>query len=149
MLEIITTLEDPRTCVIKDDPVRPNISIEHRINNRANIYLWTENNQILAAVCVMLCDAVPDSEMSMLAETHNELSVAVAYTIWSYSAGAAKTLIFAVREQLPSSIKKMVTLSPQTEMAKRFHIKNGAKLIRENADTWNFEYDLGPSVNTL
>lgn len=149
MLEIITTLTDPRASVIKDDPVRPNIGIEHRINSRSNIYLWTEDNKILAAVCVMLCDAVPDSEMSMLAPPVNELTVAVAYTIWSYSAGAAQKLIFAVREQLPPQIKKMVTLSPQTEMAKKFHLRNGARLIRENADTWNFEYDLESSVDPL
>ena len=54
MLEQITTLEDPRTRVIKDDPVRPNIAIENRINDRASIYLWTEEEQILAAVCVAL-----------------------------------------------------------------------------------------------
>jgi hypothetical protein len=142
MLEQITTLEDPRTRVIKDDPVRPNIAIESRINDRASIYLWTEEEQILAAVCVALCDAVPESELSMLSTPVGDLTVAVAYTIWSYSAGAAQKLIFAVRDQLPDSIKKMVTLSPQTSMAQRFHEKNGACLIRENADTWNFEYSL-------
>jgi hypothetical protein len=142
MLEKITTLEDPRTRVIKDDPVRPNIAIESRINDRASIYLWTEEEQILAAVCVALCDAVPESEMSMLSTPVGDLTVAVAYTIWSYSAGAAQKLIFAVRDQLPDTIKKMVTLSPQTTMAKRFHEKNGAHLIRENADTWNFEYNI-------
>ncbi len=142
MLEQITTLEDPRAGVIKDDPVRPNIAIENRINSRASIYLWTEQDQILAAVCIALCDAVPESEMSMLAPPEHELTVAVAYTIWSYSAGAAQKLIFAVRDQLPDSIKKMVTLSPQTAMAQKFHEKNGASLIRANADTWNFEYCL-------
>jgi hypothetical protein len=142
MLEQITTLEDPRTRVIKDDPVRPNIAIESRINDRASIYLWTEEEQILAAVCVALCDAVPESELSMLSTPVGDLTVAVAYTIWSYSAGAAQKLIFAVRDQLPDTIKKMVTLSPQTEMAQRFHERNGATLIRRNADTWNFEYDI-------
>jgi hypothetical protein len=142
MLEQITTLEDPRTRVIKDDPVRPNIAIENRINDRASIYLWTEEEQILAAVCVALCDAVPESELSMLSTPVGDLTVAVAYTIWSYSAGAAQKLIFAVRDQLPDGIKKMVTLSPQTTMAQRFHEKNGAVLIRANADTWNFEYSL-------
>ena len=143
MLEQITQRDDPRTRVIKDDPVRPNITIENRINDRASIYLWTEDDAILAAVCVSLCEAVPESELSMLATQEGELSVAVAYTIWSYSAGAAQKLIFAVRDQLPQSIKKMVTLSPQTAMAQRFHEKNGARLIRANADTWNFEYNLG------
>jgi hypothetical protein len=142
MLDCITSLTDPRTSIIKDDPVRPNIAIEQRINDRACIYLWTEDSKILAAVCVSLCDAVPESEISMLMPVDGEKTVAVAYTIWSYSNGAARKLIFAVRDQLPQSIKKMVTLSPQTEMARRFHQSNGAVLIRENADTWNFEYNI-------
>lgn len=143
MLDRITDITDPRTSIIKDDPVRPNIKLDDRINERAGIFLWTEDGKILAAVCVSYCDAVPESEVSMLMPVDGEKTVAVAYTIWSYSTGAARKLIFAVREQLPKSIKKMVTLSPQTEMARRFHQANGAVLIRENADTWNFEYNLG------
>ncbi len=145
MLDTITSLLDPRVSIIKDDPVRPHIPTENRINDRSKIYLWTENDEVKAAVCVSLCDAVPDSETSLLATPVGDLTVAVAYTIWSYSAGAAQKLIFAVRDILPDGVKKMVTLSPQTEMARKFHIKNGACLIRENADTWNFEYDIAKS----
>lgn len=147
MLDCITSLNDPRVIIIKDDPVRPNIAIEHRINERAGIYLWTQEAVIKAAVCVSYCDAVPHSEVSMLLPQPGERSVAVAYTIWSYSSGAARELIMAVRDQMPVNIKKMVTLSPQTEMARRFHLSNGAVLIRANADTWNFEYSLAHCVN--
>ena len=147
MLECITRLDDPRTEVIKDDPVRPNIALTDRINERAKIYLWTEEDEIRSAVCVALCDAVPDSENTLLSTPVGDLTVAVAYTIWSYSAGAAQKLIFALRDQLPDSIVKMVTLSPQTEMARKFHERNGAKLVRENADTWNFEYAIAKDVD--
>ena len=149
MLECITCLDDPRTAIIRDDPVRPNIALEDRINDRAKIYLWCEQDQIRSAVCVALCDAVPDSEHTLLTTPVGELTVAVAYTIWSYSAGAAQQLIFALRDQLPDSIVKMVTLSPQTEMARKFHERNGAKLVRENADTWNFEYAIVKDVVEL
>lgn len=142
MLEQIIALDDPRLSLIKDDPVRPHIPAELRINDRGTIYLWVENNQIQAAVCVMLCSRIPDSEQSMLEQQDDVLNVAVAYTIWSYSKGAAQQLIFAVRETVKDRVSKLVTLSPQTEMAKNFHIKNGAVLIRENAQTWNFEYSL-------
>jgi hypothetical protein len=37
-------------------------------------------------------------------------------------------------------IKRFVTLSPKTEMAKRFHLKNGAIVFRENEETVNYEY---------
>jgi hypothetical protein len=33
-----------------------------------------------------------------------------------------------------------VTLSPKTEMARRFHHKNGATTYRENADSVNYQY---------
>jgi hypothetical protein len=39
-------------------------------------------------------------------------------------------------------IERLVTLSPLTEMAERFHIKNGAKLLQRNDTTQNFEYDI-------
>ena len=149
MLECITHLDDPRTAIIRDDPVRPNIALEDRINDRAKIYLWCEQDRIRSAVCVALCDAVPDSEHTLLTTPVGELTVAVAYTIWSYSAGAAQQLIFALRDQLPDSVVKMVTLSPQTEMARKFHERNGAKLVRENVDTWNFEYAIEKNVAEL
>jgi len=142
VLECITRLDDPRTEVIKDDPVRPNIALEDRINDRAKIYLWCEEDKICSAACVAFCDAVPDSENTLMTTPVGDLTVAVAYTIWSYSSGAAQKLIFALRDQLPESVVKMVTLSPKTEMARKFHESNGAKLVRENTDTWNFEYAL-------
>ena len=39
-------------------------------------------------------------------------------------------------------INRLVTLSPLTEMAERFHIKNGAKKLQVNETTQNFEYDI-------
>jgi hypothetical protein len=69
--------------------------------------------------------------------------VAVFYTIWSYKAGKGRELLIrAVKEiqkQHPS-ITRFVTLSPKTEMARRFHLKNGAIVFRENIDTTNYEY---------
>jgi len=39
-------------------------------------------------------------------------------------------------------VKNVVTLSPKTEMAERFHIKNGALKYRENPDSINYVYEL-------
>jgi hypothetical protein len=141
MLERITTLDDPRISLLRDDPVRPHIPAEVRITDRGTVFLWTDNNEVKAAVCVMFCDHVPESEEDMLTATL-DASVAVAYTIWSYSAGAARELIFAVRDVVKDTVKELVTLSPQTEMAERFHTKNGAELLRANPTTWNFRYSL-------
>jgi hypothetical protein len=68
----------------------------------------------------------------------------VFYTIWSYAAGAGKDLIVAAQNEIKQSnpeVTTFVTLSPKTEMARRFHHKNGATTFRENADTVNYLYE--------
>jgi hypothetical protein len=37
-------------------------------------------------------------------------------------------------------LNRLVTLSPLTDMATKFHERNGAKLIQINETTQNFEY---------
>jgi len=37
-------------------------------------------------------------------------------------------------------LKRFVTLSPKTEMAHNFHIKNGAFVFRKNRQSVNYEY---------
>ena len=39
-------------------------------------------------------------------------------------------------------IQRVVTLSPITEMARKFHLRNGAMLLGSNETTINFEYPL-------
>jgi hypothetical protein len=46
-----------------------------------------------------------------------------------------------IKEQFPT-VTRFVTLSPKTEMARRFHHKNGAVTLRENEDTVNYEYQV-------
>ena len=73
----------------------------------------------------------------------NVPTTAVFYTIWSYAPGAGRNLIFEAVDYIKTtypSIRRFVTLSPKTEMAKRFHIKNGAITFRENQETVNYEY---------
>jgi hypothetical protein len=67
----------------------------------------------------------------------------VFYTIWSYSPGAGQALIKAAAEWILSEfkdVKDIVTLSPQTEMARRFHLKNGATIHKENETSVNYQY---------
>jgi hypothetical protein len=44
-----------------------------------------------------------------------------------------------IKKQFPN-VTRFVTLSPKTEMARRFHTKNGAITLRENEETVNYEY---------
>jgi len=70
-------------------------------------------------------------------------NTAVFYTIWSYASGAGRRLIEEAQQQIRKEhpeVDTYVTLSPKTEMARKFHLKNGAEVFRENPDTVNYLY---------
>ena len=70
--------------------------------------------------------------------------IAVAYTVWSKKKGGGKLIVKEVFKKIKKSnhLNRLVTLSPLTEMATKFHSKNGAVLLQVNADTQNFEYKI-------
>jgi Malonyl-CoA decarboxylase C-terminal domain len=145
MLHIIRDLSDNLLSLIKDDPVRPEIPLEDRVNSNSRIFVLRDEvtNEPLAVTCVKFLDGIP-SKVDDLAEVAVHTNTAVFYTIWSYAAGAGRRLIqeaqAEIQKQQPE-IDTYVTLSPKTEMARRFHHKNGAKTYRENSDTVNYVYD--------
>jgi hypothetical protein len=92
---------------------------------------------------VRYCAAVPRSVQEL--DQSAEESVAVFYTIWSYQAGAGRQLIRAAAGHIQNNrkgISRWVTLSPKTEMARKFHHSNGALTLQENDTTINYEYPL-------
>lgn len=98
--------------------------------------------EVLAVTCMQWLADVPKDEQDLIA-LGKDKDVAVFYTIWSYSPGAGQQLIKTAANWLLSEykdIKRIVTLSPQTEMAKRFHHKNGAITLRENETSVNYSY---------
>lgn len=143
MLHIINDLQDEFLRLIKDDPVRPEIPVEQRVNENSKIYvLENEQGEPLAVTCVKFLSDIPKS-VDDLANVVVNTNTAVFYTIWSYAAGAGRDLIeqaqAKIKEENPE-VTTYVTLSPKTEMARRFHHKNGAETYRENADTVNYLY---------
>lgn len=135
-------LTDPLTKLIKDDPVRPHIPLEQRINETSEILMLKAGEEILAATCMAWLNDVPEDEQDLIEMPHTK-DVAVFYTIWSYAPGAGAKLLQEAATWLKQEykdIKGIVTLSPQTDMAKRFHLKNGAKIRRENQTSVNYEY---------
>jgi hypothetical protein len=141
MLSFIREITDPLLDYIKDDPVRPEIPVEFRVSGNRLVSALVEDGP-QAMVCVSLHDFVPasveDLEMDSDAPT-----TAIFYTIWSYAPGAGAELlretVTKLRETYPG-LCRFVTLSPKTEMARRFHLKNGAEIFRENPFTVNYEY---------
>lgn len=141
MLSFITSVTDPLISYIKDDPVRPEIPAEFRVEKNRFISALVEDSP-RAMVCVSLQDSVP-TEVQGLGQDTDQPTTAIFYTIWSYAPGAATELLFAtvdrIREMWPT-VTRFVTLSPKTDMARKFHLKNGAFVLQENPDTVNYEY---------
>ena len=142
MLHTITTISDDLATLIKDDPVRPEIPLSDRVNSNSRIYMLKDGDQTLAVTCVKFLETIP-SAVDDLVVIIGGATTAVFYTIWSYTAGAGRDLIVAAQRSIESEfpeIQTYVTLSPKTEMARRFHLKNGARELRENVDTINYIY---------
>lgn len=153
MLHFITDLTHKLLSFIKDDPVRPEIPTDFRVSNGRMVAALSDNDDDPdAMVCVSFHDFVPAGvdDLSTVSEVP---TTAVFYTIWSYKAGKGQELLFravkGIQEQYPS-VTRFVTLSPKTNMARRFHLKNGAIIFRENLETINYEYNpVKEEVNTI
>jgi hypothetical protein len=142
MLHTITTITEDLETLIKDDPVRPEIPVIKRVNSNSRIYVWKQGEETAAVTCEKFLERVPAAVEDM-AELVESATTAVFYTIWSYAAGAGRTLIQEAQKSIESEfpgIQTYVTLSPKTEMARRFHLKNGARELRENINTINYIY---------
>jgi hypothetical protein len=142
MLHTITTISDDLATLIKDDPVRPEIPLCDRVNSNSRIYMLKDGDETLAVTCVKFLETIP-AAVDDLVVMIGSATTAVFYTIWSYTAGSGRELIVEAQKSIESEfpeIQTYVTLSPKTEMARRFHLKNGARELRENVDTINYIY---------
>ena len=143
MLQFIKDISHTLLSFIKDDPVRPEIPTDFRVTDGRIVAALTDEEQNPEAmVCVSFHDFVPE-DVAGLNKTAQVPTTAIFYTIWSYKSGKGKELLYravkGIQAQYPS-VTRFVTLSPKTNMARRFHLKNGAIVLRENIDTTNYEY---------
>lgn len=142
MLHTITTLTEEIVQLLRDDPVRPEIPADRRVNQNSRIYMLKNGDQAQAVTCVKFLESIP-AAVEDLVDGVSSATTAVFYTIWSYTAGAGRDLIVEAQRSIEAEfpgIQTYVTLSPKTEMARRFHLKNGAGIYRENSDTINYIY---------
>lgn len=121
----------------EDDPVRKNIPYGWRVDgpNREMFHLEEE-----AVICVAHLEAIPITEEELMSFGWGTFSIF--YTVWSKEKGLGRQIIVDTWNLLKGQHfnNRYVTMSPKTDMAMKFHLKNGAILLQENPETNNFEY---------
>ena len=128
--------------ILKEDPVRPHISKAERLSDGRQVFVLENDGRIVAVICVAYTNAIPKDEFELSAYNAFDGTCAIFYTVWSYEKGAGREIIQRVSDHLMKRgwIKRFVTLSPLTEMAEKFHLRNGAELIYRGNTCQNFEY---------
>jgi len=125
---------------IKDDPVRPSLSYAWR-KSVGEMYYIGEEDDPAAIVCVAMTTYIP-KDTKEIALSKRGL-YAIPYTVWSYKPKAGRQIIMDLRDwAIYNGWERLVTMSPNTDMAHNFHTKNGAFLIKQNETTRNYEYAL-------
>ena len=143
MLHLIRDYADKFFSFLLEDPVRPQIPTEQRVGTNRAIFVLHEEDRVDAITCVSYQNCVPEREIDLFQP--GEATIAVFYTIWSYRQGAGRELLLTSLERIRQdnpAITRFITLSPKTELARRFHLRNGARIYQENLETINYEYML-------
>ena len=148
-------LVELKKCNPSEDPVRPELDNNFRTGYGRKIYGVKYKNEIHAVMCFAYTNKIPTNvkELEMLStdaflqsalRDQNVGQIAIAYTVWSKKKGGGKLIVKEVYKKIKKSnhLNRLVTLSPLTEMASKFHSRNGAKLIQVNETTQNFEYEV-------
>lgn len=141
---------------VNEDPVRSELDLEFRTSHGRKIYgLLDKDKNLMAIICIAFTNDVPRSvdELDVMSKDAHLQSVlrnglvgkiAVAYTVWAKMRGGGKHILNEIYKKFKREhhIERLVTLSPITDMARKFHLGNGATLLQENATTVNYEYDI-------
>ena len=141
---------------VKEDPVRPELDLQFRQSyGRKIIGLKDDVGEIAAIMCFAFTNEVPKTVEEMEALSYDAAlqsvhragvqgSIAIAYTVWAKKKGGGRAIVNEVYKMVKKSnhLNRLITLSPLTDMARNFHIKNGAKELQVNDTTQNFEYDI-------
>ena len=137
----------------EEDPVRPHLSNDFRRGFGRKIFGVKYQGEVHAVMCFAYTNKIPKSEEELEKLSHDAYlqsamrdqnigKIAVAYTVWSKKRGGGKLIVKEVFKKIKKSnhLNRLVTLSPLTDMATKFHSRNGAKLLQVNKTTQNFEY---------
>jgi len=142
-----------KNCNTEEDPVRPELDNIFRRSYGRKIYGVKYMGEIHAVMCFAYTNQIPknvdelrkfshDAFLQSAQRDQNVGQIAIAYTVWSKKKGGGKLIVKEVFKKIKKSnhLNRLVTLSPITDMATKFHTRNGAKLLQINETTQNFEY---------
>jgi len=148
-------LVELKECEISNDPVRPELDNIFRTSYGRKIYGVKYKDEIHAIMCFAFTNRIPktvkeldlmsrDAFLQSITRDQKIGKIAIAYTVWSTKKGGGKLIVKQVFKMIKKSnhLNRLVTLSPLTEMARNFHLKNGAEEIQVNEETQNFEYKI-------
>tara|TARA_B100000401_G_C52747670_1_gene691614 strand:+ start:172 stop:687 length:516 start_codon:yes stop_codon:yes gene_type:complete len=143
------------TCDPNEDPIRPELDVEFRTTFGRKIYGVKYKKEICAIMCFGFTNEIPrtieefdlmtkDAHLQSTWRNSNVGKIAIAYTVWSKKKGGGKLIVKEVFKKIKKSnhLNRLVTLSPLTDMARNFHLRNGAKELSVNEKTQNFEYKI-------
>ena len=149
-----------KSCNPTEDPVRPELNNDFRTSYGRKIYGVKYKNEICAIMCFGFTNEIPksvneldlmtkDAHLQSIRRDQKVGKIAIAYTVWSKKKGGGKLIVKEVFKKIKKSnhLNRLVTLSPLTDMASRFHSRNGAKLLQVNETTQNFEYQVEKKNN--
>jgi hypothetical protein len=121
----------------ENDPIRKNIPSEWRVRDCRREMFHLEEK---AVVCVAHLKKIPTTEAELMKYGWGTFSIF--YTVWSSERGFGRKIIEETKALLQGQHfnNRYITMSPKTEMATKFHLKNGAILLQKNQTTNNFEY---------
>ncbi len=144
-----------KECDTKKDPVRPELDNEFRTSFGRKIYGVKYKKEIYAVMCFAFTNQIPksvyeldtfsrDAFLQSATRDQNVGKIAIAYTVWSNKKGGGKLIVKEIYKMIKKSnhLNRLVTLSPLTDMARNFHLRNGAEEIQVNEETQNFEYKI-------
>jgi len=144
-----------KECNTNEDPVRPELDNVFRRSYGRKIFGVKYGGEIHAVMCFAYTNKIPkdvdemdklshDAYLQSAQRDQNIGQIAIAYTVWSKKKGGGKLIVKEVFKKIKKSnhLNRLVTLSPLTEMATKFHTRNGAQLLQINETTQNFEYKI-------
>ena len=144
-----------KSCDTREDPVRPELDVVFRNSYGRKIFGVKYQKEICAIMCFGFTNEIPstvkeldlmtrDAFLKSAQRDQNIGQIAIAYTIWSKKKGGGKLIVKEIFKMIKKSnyLNRLITLSPLTEMARNFHLKNGAVELQVNEETQNFEYKI-------